>query len=175
MIQLSPTLVWIRQQTPLTGTQYHTQLLGVLKKVNLFLLNSIPGPQIRECNWFFFISQPKHIERSHRDGSFEHPKHMFKVMDKKIIAILHKLFFLNWPYGIQTSCLNPFLASGNFCRLLITFANSLNPDQDRHNVKEKFFHQCMSGLIWVQNVCKGYQQKTLDLVCKEWNSSWYIF
>ena len=30
----------------------------------------------------------------------------------------------------QNSC----LASGNFCCLLITFANSLNPDQDRHNV-----------------------------------------
>ena len=23
---------------------------------------------------------------------------MFKLIDKKIIAILHKLFFLNWPY-----------------------------------------------------------------------------
>ena len=27
-----------------------------------------------------------------------------------------------------------FLASGNFCSLLITFANSLDPNQDRHNV-----------------------------------------
>ena len=25
---------------------------------------------------------------------------MFKLMDKKIIAILCKLFFLNWPYGV---------------------------------------------------------------------------
>ena len=29
---------------------------------------------------------------------------------------------------------NYFLASGNFCRLLITFANSLDPDQDRQNL-----------------------------------------
>ena len=29
---------------------------------------------------------------------FEHPKHMFKLMDKKIISILCKLFLLNWPY-----------------------------------------------------------------------------
>ena len=29
---------------------------------------------------------------------------------------------------------NIFLASGNFFRLLITFANSLDPDQDRQNV-----------------------------------------
>ena len=25
---------------------------------------------------------------------------MFKLMDKKIITILHKLFLLNWPYGL---------------------------------------------------------------------------
>ena len=30
--------------------------------------------------------------------------------------------------------LNTFLASGDFCHLLITFANSLDPDQDRHYV-----------------------------------------
>ena len=28
------------------------------------------------------------------------PKHMFKLMDKKVIAILRKLFFLNWPYEL---------------------------------------------------------------------------
>ena len=26
-------------------------------------------------------------------------QNMFKLMDKKIIAILRKLFLLNWPYG----------------------------------------------------------------------------
>ena len=26
---------------------------------------------------------------------------MFKLMDKKIIAILSKLFLLNWPYGFK--------------------------------------------------------------------------
>ena len=31
-------------------------------------------------------------------------------------------------------CPYSFLASGNFCCQLITFANSLDPDQDRHNV-----------------------------------------
>ena len=29
---------------------------------------------------------------------------------------------------------NPFPACGNFCRLLINFANSLEPDQARQNV-----------------------------------------
>ena len=27
-----------------------------------------------------------------------------------------------------------FLASDNFCQLLITFANSFDPDQDEHNI-----------------------------------------
>ena len=30
---------------------------------------------------------------------------------------------------------NSFLASGNFCRLLMTFANSLDPDQNLHESK----------------------------------------
>ena len=37
----------------------------------------------------------------------EHPKHMFKLMDKKIITISRKLFFLNWPYdrGSALECI----------------------------------------------------------------------
>ena len=30
--------------------------------------------------------------------------------------------------------IHSFLASGDFCFLLLTFANSLDPDQDRQNV-----------------------------------------
>ena len=30
--------------------------------------------------------------------------------------------------------IDSFLSSGDFCRLLITFANSSDPDQDRQNV-----------------------------------------
>ena len=32
------------------------------------------------------------------NGSFEHTKHVFKLMDKKIIAILRIYFWLNWSY-----------------------------------------------------------------------------
>ena len=35
---------------------------------------------------------------------------------------------------IASSEFNSFLATGDFCRLLITFTNSLVPDQDRQNV-----------------------------------------
>ena len=34
----------------------------------------------------------------------------------------------------KQSLFNSFLASSDFCNLLITFANSLDPDQDRQNV-----------------------------------------
>ena len=29
------------------------------------------------------------------------PKHMFKLIDKKIIASLRKLFLLNWPFDMH--------------------------------------------------------------------------
>ena len=37
---------------------------------------------------------------------------------------------------------NPFLASGDFCHLLITFANSLYPDQNRQNVGPDLDSNC---------------------------------
>ena len=36
---------------------------------------------------------------------------------------------------------NSFYASGNFCPLLITFANSLDPDQDQQNEKLSSMHR----------------------------------
>ena len=40
-------------------------------------------------------------EPSQWDGSFEHPKHVFKLMAKKIILILHWKSLLNWPYAFS--------------------------------------------------------------------------
>ena len=71
---------------------------------------SNPGPQLRVCNWkLFFLFLNQNIccgyskEPSWEDSSIEHPKHMFKLMDKKIITILRKLFLFNWPYGNQST------------------------------------------------------------------------
>ena len=36
--------------------------------------------------------------------------------------------------GEDVQIYNSYLASGDFCPLLITFPNSLDPDQDHHNV-----------------------------------------
>ena len=51
----------------------------------------------------FLISQTKHMlwvfkRTASARPFFEYPKHMFKMVDKKIIEILPKLFLLNWPY-----------------------------------------------------------------------------
>ena len=43
------------------------------------------------------------------------------------------IFLMGFPmYSVGS--FNSFLASGNFCHLLITFENSLDPDQDRQSV-----------------------------------------
>ena len=49
-------------------------------------------------------------------------QNMLKLMDMKIFIILHSL------------CLSGSMLTGKFCRLLITLANNLDPDQDRQNV-----------------------------------------
>ena len=40
-------------------------------------------------------------------------------------------------------------ASGDFCHLLITFANSLDPDQDQQNLRPDLDPNC-----WTLIVCK---------------------
>ena len=60
-------------------------------------------------------------ELSHWDSSFEYPQHMFWLRNMNYDFQLH-------PY------LKAFVAGGNFCCLLISFSNSLDPDQVRQNV-----------------------------------------
>ena len=63
-------------------------------------------PPDKSAYWkiIFVISHPKHIlwvlkrTVSIWDGSFEHSKHMFRWMGKKIITILRSLNFFNWIY-----------------------------------------------------------------------------
>ena len=62
-----------------------------------FLLFAVPGLQIRvRIEKLFSLFLIQNIccgyskEPSQWDGSFEHPKHMFKLMGKKIIKLLRK-------------------------------------------------------------------------------------
>ena len=43
----------------------------------------------------------------------------------------------------SNQCVYSFLASGDFCRLLITFAISLDPDQDQQNVAPDLHPNCL--------------------------------
>ena len=66
--------------------------------------NNKAGPQIGVRNWklfFLFLNQNiccGYSKEPRWDGSFQHPKHMFKLMDKKIMAILRIYFWFNWLY-----------------------------------------------------------------------------
>ena len=44
----------------------------------------------------------------------------------------------------RSSAFNSLPASGNFCHLLITFANNLDPDQARQNVRPDLDPNCLS-------------------------------
>ena len=46
----------------------------------------------------------------------------------------------------QCTCINSFLASRDFCCLLITFANRLGPDQDQQNVGPDLDPNCLTLL-----------------------------
>ena len=56
-----------------------------------------------------------------------------------------------------------FLASGNFCQLLITFANSLDPDQDRHNVGHDLDPNCLTLMVFSKKLILKLQFKESDV------------
>ena len=47
---------------------------------------------------------------------------------------IHVYIYGNCTFFPLKMYINPFLTSGDLCRLLITFANSLDSDQDRRSV-----------------------------------------
>ena len=47
----------------------------------------------------------------------------------------------------------PFVANNDVCRLLITFANNLDPDHDRQNVSAQFYF--IEGHYLVGNSIRG--------------------
>ena len=47
-------------------------------------------------------------------------------------------------FSISSQYINSFSASGDFCLLLITFANSLDPDQAGQNVRPDLDPNCLT-------------------------------
>ena len=89
--------------------------------------NSWTCPQIRVCNWkLFFLFLNQNIccgyskEPSQWDGSFEHPKKIFKLRDKKIIAILRSKILQNWPYD-QKGLMGSFKWFVELCNLQVWY------------------------------------------------------
>ena len=67
-----------------------------------------------------------------------------------ILTLLHKLWN-TMLYLINQNILGPYVinsfpASGDFCCLLITFANSLDPDQAQQNVGSDLDPNCLT--LW---------------------------
>ena len=56
-------------------------------------------------------------------------------------------------------CVYSFLASGNFCHLLITFANSLDPDQARQNFVPDRDPNCLTLVIFPKEINKKVDQQ----------------
>ena len=98
MEMISSHLFWEKEPPHINNNQWRC-----FKHVSNFLYtHQAPG---LERNWkLFFLFLNENIcsgyskELSRWDGSFEHPKRMFKLIDKKIIATLRKLFLFNWPF-----------------------------------------------------------------------------
>ena len=67
---------------------------------------------------------------------------------------------------------NSFLASGDLCHLLITFANSLDPDQDQHTVGPDLDPNSLTLLVSLKdffiNLGKSHSMKNYP-ACKELN------
>ena len=91
------------------------------------VLSCVSGLQIRVCIGKLFplfliqnICCGYSKESSQWDGSFEHPKHMFKLIGKEIITILPSWNFLIWIYGILF-VLMLYASVNNFSVMLGTF------------------------------------------------------
>ena len=62
------------------------------------------------------------------------------IIERTVIVVHH----INSEISGLAAGINSFHASGDFCLLLITFANSLDPDQDRQNVGPDLDPNCLT-------------------------------
>ena len=67
-----------------------------------------------------------------KEGNYFH----VKVISLGGVSIFHKL--------LVVLVINPFPASGDFCHLLITFANSLGPDHTQQNIGPDLDPNCLT-------------------------------
>ena len=88
--------------------------------INYLGINALNIVSVAFGDWFDYIrGMEKEIEKG------DYVFHVVYYEDMKEVTL---------NSFIASGDLNSFIASGNFFRLLITFANSLEPNQDRQNV-----------------------------------------
>ena len=80
-------------------------------------------------------------------------------------VLIVNMIFILWEDTYMFSTLQNVLCL--FCRQLIFFSKSLFSNKSFRTIMQmpnslyrQIRHDILSGLIWVQTVCKGYQQKT---------------
>ena len=66
------------------------------------------------------------------------------IWTPQLLTILFLNFDVDVSAGSEMVLFNSFPASGNSCCLLITFANSLDPDQARQNVWPDLDPNCLT-------------------------------
>ena len=123
-------------------------------------------------------------EPSHRDGSFEYPQHMFWLRNKNNNYLLRTLIWgaashlskiqikhegpesLTW---ILSPILLPRFKSFDFCHLLITFVNSLEPGSDWQNVGPDLDPNCLTLIL------KDFSEKDdFEKISRQQNG-WFFF
>ena len=87
---------------------------------------------------FCFLSDPNISRRP----EYENISTLYRCMGKK--PYNNGLFYKASSLIIMVFFFNSFLASGHFCHLMVTFSNSLDPDQDRHNVSPDLDPKCLT-------------------------------
>ena len=96
-------------------------------------------------------------EPSQWDGSFEHPKHMFQSIGKKIVTILCSKSFLIWPYGHFTVYF-VYLTSNLHCILCLMSEGDFKIKNLRNIVKitlvsANYERNCVILNFWTKLCC----------------------
>ena len=89
----------------------------------------------------FFLTQMLGHGQSSTYSSLDELPSLDPDLAKNLAYI--KVSFLDF-FSVCISAVNSFPASGDFCRLLITFANSSDPDQARQNVGPDLDPNCLT-------------------------------
>ena len=105
-------------------------------------------------------------EPSQWDGSFEHPKQMLKLMDKKILTILRHNFLYIWRPAVIHLYSRHTLINNSFHLLLYILWTIPRP-------LIKSVYQKIMFSFFNQNICCGYT-KEASVLQGRWVVTWFL-